>query len=85
MILDKFFERLDKIYSQDDVKITNDGFNSERITSFRVNTIKSNNEEIEEFLSSNKIDFKKIDFIENTYILDKKDEFFIKGSPIFYD
>ena len=85
MILEKFFERLNKIYSPADVKITMEWFNSERITSFRVNTIKSNNKEIEKFLSSNKIDFKKIDFIENVYILDKKDEFFIKWSRIFYD
>ncbi|MCK9272315.1 RsmB/NOP family class I SAM-dependent RNA methyltransferase [Candidatus Gracilibacteria bacterium] len=85
MVLDKFFERLNKIYSQNDVKIAMEGFNGERITSFRVNTIKSNNEEIEEFLNLNNIEFKKNDFLENTYILDKKDEFFIKGSPIFYD
>jgi len=85
MVLDKFFERLNKIYSQNDVKIAMEWFNGERITSFRVNTIKSNNEEIEEFLNLNNIEFKKNDFLENTYILDKKDEFFIKGSPIFYD
>lgn len=85
MILDKFFERLNKIYSPADVEIVMGWLNSERITSFRVNTIKSNNEEIEEFLNSNKINFKKVDFMENVYILDKKDEFFIKWSRIFYD
>lgn len=85
MILDKFFERLNKIYPQVDTEITMEWLNCERITSFRVNTIKSNNKEIEEFLSSNKIEFKKIDFMENAYILDKKDEFFIKWSKIFYD
>lgn len=80
-----FFERLQKIYSENDYDLVLEGFNSERVTSFRVNTLKSDCGEIENFLGENKIEYERVDFLDWVYVLDKKDEFFLKGSRIFYD
>jgi 16S rRNA C967 or C1407 C5-methylase (RsmB/RsmF family) len=43
-----------------------------RNTSFRVNTLKTSNEEIEKVLTENGIEFEKVGFLENGYRL--KDE-----------
>lgn len=65
-----FIENLEKIYSKDDLKIIRDAFYLEkRKPSFRVNTLKSTNIEIENILKENNLEFEKVDFLDNAYIL----------------
>ncbi|MDD2487357.1 MAG: RsmB/NOP family class I SAM-dependent RNA methyltransferase [Candidatus Gracilibacteria bacterium] len=85
MLNKTFYERIGKIYGNDDIKIVLKGFDSERVTSFRVNTLKSDKNEIEAFMDENKISFKTLDFLKGAYIIDKSNEFFLKGSKMFYD
>ncbi len=62
--------RLKEIYIESELETINSAFNSEkRVTSFRVNTLKSTNKEIEEILNNNNLKYKKVDFLKNWYIL----------------
>lgn len=80
-----FFERLEKIYSKKDYENILEAISRPRnIVSFRVNNLKSNSKEIEEFLSKNSIEFKKIEELNSAYIVDKKHDYFLKWSEIFY-
>lgn len=57
----------------------------DRVSSFRVNYIKSNNECIEAFLNANWLKFKKIVILKfDFYLVDKIYEFKLKWSEIFY-
>ena len=76
--------RLQSFLSSEDYKIVLDGFQSERVTSFRTNTLKSNDEEIEGFLRANSIDFTRVAYLPHAFIIDKKDEYWLKGSDIYY-
>ncbi|MDD2909268.1 MAG: RsmB/NOP family class I SAM-dependent RNA methyltransferase, partial [Candidatus Gracilibacteria bacterium] len=55
-----------------------------RKTSFRINILKSNKEEIETYLTTNNIEFEISSFSDIAYIIDKKHEYTLKGSDIFY-
>lgn len=46
----------------------------ERVTTFRVNSIKSSCEEMEAILDANSIDYKKCDWFEFAYIIDSSEE-----------
>lgn len=66
---------LENIYSKEDLMIVLDGFSTQkRKTSFRVNTLKSNNDEIEKILNEEWIKFEKVDFLENAYFLTEAKE-----------
>lgn len=80
----KLLERLRSIYSENEYKLIMKAFDSERNTSFRVNTIKSNPQEIEEFLNKNNIEFSKLFLPDDAYIIDKRHEYFLKWSDIYY-
>lgn len=75
-ILNKeFINKLEQIYSNDDLKIIENWFSVEkRKTTFRVNTLKTTNEQIEKTLKENNIAFKKVDFLKNAYILEDSKE-----------
>lgn len=45
-----------------------------RNTTFRVNTLKSSNQEVEEFLTANNVEFEKCDFYDNAYIVKKTEK-----------
>lgn len=45
-----------------------------RNTTFRVNTLKSSNEEVESFLTANNIEFEKCDFYDSAYIVKKTEK-----------
>ena len=45
-----------------------------RNTTFRVNTLKSSNEEVENFLNANNIEFEKCDFYDSAYIVKKTEK-----------
>lgn len=71
----EFVEKLEKIYSSDDLKIVEKWFNlNKRKTVFRVNTLKTYNDEVEKILKENNIGFKKVSFLKNAYILDDTNE-----------
>lgn len=75
-ILNKeFINKLEQIYSNDDLKIIENWFSVEkRKTTFRVNTLKSSNSEIEKILKKNNISFQKVSFLSNAYILEDAKE-----------
>ena len=80
----KLLERLEIIYSKEWTQKILDWFSAERICSFRVNALKSDKTEIEEYLNSNYIPFELATFSELTYLIDKKYEYALKWSDIFY-
>ena len=45
-----------------------------RNTTFRINTLKSSNEEVENFLTANNIEFEKCDFYDSAYIVKKTEK-----------
>jgi len=80
-----FYERLEKIYSKKDYDSIIEAISKPRnIMSFRVNNLKSSTKEIEGFLVKNSIEFKKVKELNNTYIVDKKHDYFLKWSEVFY-
>gem|GEM_PF-2222037 len=69
-IAKKFLDKLDLIYTKEELEIVKSGFNTEkRPTVFRINTTKSNFEEIEKNLAENKLEIKKIPYLTNAYTL----------------
>ncbi len=65
-----FLEKLQKIYSKEELEIIKSGFLvNKRPTTFRVNTIKSSNKEIEDYLNEKNIKFEKISYLLNWYKL----------------
>ena len=67
-------EKLEKQYGNEITKKIFEGYNVKRKTTFRVNTLKSNDIEIEEVLRKNNLGFEKVDFIQNAYILNSGNE-----------
>lgn len=67
-------DKLENQYGKELADKIFDGYKVKRKTTFRVNTIKSNKEEVEEALRSSKLEFKKVDFIDNAYILENGTE-----------
>ncbi|EKE27537.1 MAG: tRNA/rRNA cytosine-C5-methylase [uncultured bacterium (gcode 4)] len=80
----ELLERLKKIYTEKDYQDILAWFDAERITSFRINTLLSDKKEVEDYLNENEISFRISDFSEITYIIDKKHEFALKWSRLFY-
>lgn len=80
-----FYTRLERIYSKEICDKIIEAISKPRdIISFRVNNLKSNSSEIEEFLAKNAVEFKKIEELNNAYVIDKKHDYFLKWSEIFY-
>lgn len=72
--MDNFFEMLKGQYGE---KLAEDIIKSrciKRKTTFRVNTLKSDNEKIEKVLKENKIIFQKVSWYDNAYILENANE-----------
>lgn len=81
---EKFLERLSLIYTKEELEIIEKWFlNISKHTTFRVNTLKSTNLEIEKVLRENKIEFEKIDFLENGYKLVKDKESILWNLDIY--
>ena len=70
-ILNKdFLEKIEKIYSKEELKIIENGFKTEnRKPTFRINTSKANEEKTIESLIEAGVKVKKISFLENCYTL----------------
>ena len=70
-----FWDRIEKIYSTEDIEIIKAWYNTEkRKTSFRVNTIKTNEEDLLKLLKENNLEVTKVSYIENCYVLENGTE-----------
>lgn len=73
MIPEILIEEIKRYYEEENVSKIIDGYSKIRPTTFRVNTIKSSNEEIEKELEKNSILFEKYEQIPGSYIVKNKD------------
>lgn len=85
MLPKKYLQRIESFLSKSDLEQTMKGYSEDRVCSFRVNTLKSTENEVESFLYTKNIPFSKVPYLPFAYIIDKKDEFALKGSPLFYE
>lgn len=72
--LDFLRERLENQYGIELVDKIFEGYKVQRKTTFRVNTLKSNSLEIEEALKKNNLEFEKVEYIKNAYVLKNGNE-----------
>jgi len=85
MLPKKYLQRIESFLSKSDFEQTIKGYTDDRVCSFRINTLKSTQEEIESFLYTRGISFEKIPLLPLAYTIEKKDEFVLKGSSLFYE
>ena len=76
---------LNEQYGENIAKEILEGYSKKRFTTFRVNTLKANNEEIEEVLKLNNIEFEKSNISDIAYILKNTDESIIQELDIYKD
>ncbi len=74
-------DRLSSIYTKDEYNKIIDGYSKDRYTTFRVNTLKSNIEEITSILNSNSITYEISNIYDNAIIL--KDNYDIRTLDIY--
>lgn len=67
-------EKLENQYGKELTEKIFEGYRLKRKTTFRINTLKSNSNEVEDELNKNSIKFKKVEYIENAYILEEANE-----------
>jgi len=75
-IPDFLIELLNQQYSKDVVENILDGYNKQRATTFRVNTLKSSTTKVIEELTQNNIEYEKVNWDKNAFIIknvDKRD------------
>lgn len=83
-MIPKFLEeKLIKQYGEDINKKIIEGYSNRRKTTLRVNTIKSNSEEIKKVLQNEEIRYKKVEWNENAIIIENADEDKIKTLDIY--
>lgn len=76
-------EMLKEQYGDELVKKILDGYNKKRKVTLRVNTLKSNIQEIEEILKNNKINFEKVDWLREIFIINDANEQQIEDLDIY--
>ena len=69
-----FINYIDANFSERTVSNILSGMCESRNTTFRVNRLKSTNEEVESFLKANNVEFEKCDFYDNAYIVKKTEK-----------
>ena len=84
MLPSLLFSRLSEFLSTDDIELVKQWFQEKRVTSFRTNLLKSTDAEIENFLRANSIEFRRVSWLPSAFVIDKKDEYWLKGSDIYY-
>ena len=62
-----------------------EGMTDKRYTTFRINNIKSNSNEVEDALRNNKIEFEKVEWYDNAYVIKNCNESKIQQLDIFRD
>lgn len=75
-------DRIKKAYNEEYVEIIK-GFNEDRLLTLRVNTNKSDRQEIIDFFNSKKIEYKVVDWYDNAFIVETNNEKEIFDSDIF--
>ena len=85
MLPKKYLQRIESFLTKNEFEQTIKGYTEDRVCSFRINTLKSTETEVESFLYTAGISFQKVSFLPLAYIIERKDEFALKGSPLFYE
>lgn len=80
---DFFTQMLKNQYGKDLTDKIIEGYNKKRFTTFRVNNLKSNNNEIEEALTLNNIEFEKLNTIKDAYIVKNANEYKLQELNIY--
>lgn len=78
-----FIKKLEQQYGNELLEKIKEGFEKQRYTTLRVNTLKSNNEEIEKVFKDNIIEFEKASISENAYVVKNANEAKIQELDIF--
>ena len=76
-------EKVKQQYTEEEAKSILEGLLAEKKTTFRVNRIRSNWQEVVKVLEENKIEFSQADFWEDAFILEKEDEEKIKQLELY--
>lgn len=71
---DFFVKKLEQQYGNELCEKIKESFEKTRFTTFRVNTLKSNNEEIEKALKDKSVEFEKASISDNAYIVKNANE-----------
>ena len=70
-----FWERIENIYSNEDIEIIKQWYNTQkRSTTFRVNTLKEDEKKVIDLLTKKWFDITKVEYLENCYICTNKIE-----------
>lgn len=77
--------KLEKQYGNEIAKKIFEGYKIKRKTTFRVNTLKATDVEIETVLKENNFNFEKVDYIEHAYILNNGNEKDLEKLSIYED
>lgn len=85
-VIPKFLvNKIKEQYSPEEVELILNGLKQEKKTTFRVNRIKSNAQEVEEVLKENQIEFSKIDFFHDAFVLENGMEEKVRKLDIYSD
>ncbi len=85
MIPKKYLQRIESFLTTKDKEQVIKGYMNERVCAFRVNILKTTAGEVESFLCTSNIPFDKPVFPALSYVIEKKYEFTLKGSTLFYE
>ena len=77
--------KLEKQYGNEIAKKIFEGYKIKRKTTFRVNTLKATDVEIETVLKENNFNFEKVDYIDHAYILNNGNEKDLEKLSIYED
>ena len=80
---DFFVKKLEQQYGNELCEKIKESFEKTRFTTFRVNTLKSNNEEIEKALKDKSVEFEKASISDNAYIVKNANEAKIQELEVF--
>ena len=83
MIPKFLIEKLEGQYGEELTRKIIEGYSVERKVTFRVNTLKSNRNNVEKVLNENEIEYKKFPFYENTFIIENVRENEIHNLDIY--
>ena len=72
-------------YNKEEAGLILDGLKKEKKTTFRINRIKSNIDEVKNVLNENNIEFQKVNFFDDAFILKKDYEEKIRKLDIYND
>ena len=82
-IPDFLFQKLCLQYDTKTVERILQGYSVKRKTTFRVNTLKANREEVQEVLQQQGISYQQMPWYEDAFLLEEATEKEIKGLPIY--